>query len=113
MKSYHEDNEDDLDGDDDTSNNGSSYGSGSQDGGGTTSHESAGSSSSVAQTTTSSENGIEGDSRLGDDDSENNDIIDADADASFQVKDINSANFVNKSTLDALNSSQTLKSFTG
>lgn len=108
-----EDNEDDLDGDDDTSNNGSSYGSGSQDGGGTTSHESAGSSSSVAQTTTSSENGIEGDSRLGDDDSENNDIIDADADASFQVKDINSANFVNKSTLDALNSSQTLKSFTG
>merc|ERR1711916_270832 len=100
-----EDNEDDLDGDDDTSNNGSSYGSGSQDGssGGTTSHESGGSSSSVTQTTTSSENGIEGDGRLGDDDSENNDIIDADA--SFQVKDINSANFVNKSTLDALNTS--------
>ena len=108
-----EDNEDDLDGDDDTSNNGSSYGSGSQDGssGGTTSHESGGSSSSVTQTTTSSENGIEGDGRLGDDDSENNDIIDADA--SFQVKDINSANFVNKSTLDALNTSQILKSFTG
>jgi hypothetical protein len=51
--------------------------------------------------------------RLGDDDSENNDVIEADADASFQVKDINSANFVNKSTLEALNASQAMKSFTG
>lgn len=109
-----EDNGDDVDGDEITSNNGSSYGSGSQDGsnGGITSHDSAGSTSSVTQTSNSSENGIEGDSRLGDDDSENNDMIDAYADASFQVKDTNSANFVNKSTLEALNASQGRKSFT-
>ena len=104
-------NVDEVDGDDVASNNGSSHGSISQDGsnGGTTSHESAGSSSSVSQT----ESGMDGDIRLGDDDSESNDLIDADADASFQVKDVNSANFVNKSTLEALKTSQTIKVFTG
>ena len=56
---------------------------------------------------------MDGDIRLGDDDSESNDLIDADADASFQVKDVNSANFVNKSTLEALKTSQTIKVFTG
>lgn len=103
-----------MDGDDIASNNDSSQGSGSPDGSnGGTSHESSGSSSSVTLTSYSSENGVENEMRLGDDDSENNDVIEADADASFQVKDINSANFVNKSTLEALNASQAMKSFTG
>ena len=73
-----------MDGDDIASNNGSSQGSGSPDGSnGGTSHESSGSSSSVTLTSYSSENGVENEMRLSDDDSENNDVIEADADATF------------------------------